>query len=168
MSFPNALTEKHVSPRQFAKIFLQDLDLPVEQYQETVANSIEQQIDEQTVADIQLGPAAGGPWAAAPPPAGSSSSNDRSAPPAPDREKEGRQWDWGIQETFEAMPPPPPSKKRRIAGAQVTGRAPEAAEELPTAVSLPPEEEQGAGEDAGDVEDDLRVVIDVSDAREIS
>ena len=175
------------SPRQFARIFLQDLDLPIDPYLEIIANSIEQQIDDAHIADIQIGPSPGGPWAEAlPGPAAvaataaaaavaqtslSVASNGPSANGASAAagssanvagleagagDKDARQWDWGVRENFHAAAlRGPPRKRQRIAEM-------DSGDGLAAAATADEEPEFEIVNAGGDVEDDLRVVIDVS------
>ncbi len=53
------MNERLVSPHHFAKLLLEDLDIPVEPYATQIMNMINQQIDDATgVADIEMEPAA--------------------------------------------------------------------------------------------------------------
>lgn len=117
-----------MQPAQFAKIFLQDLDLPLEPYAAQIEASITQQLADATgVADVEIGPAAGGLWASRDPPPGLG----RAALPPEEREKDARSWDWGLE--------------RRDWTGKRKAEAP-----LESGVEL------------GEVEDDLRVIVDVS------
>lgn len=144
-------SEKLTTPRQFARIFLQDLDLPQEPYAEIIAASIEQQIEDAHIAEIEIGPAAGGPWASADPPNGQSFAQL----PDAERRKNSRQWDWGLREMFRATAG---NKRRRLdSSATTNGRAWRGA----GAQGDPILSVAGERLDVGDMEDDLRVVIDV-------
>ena len=137
-SFTWNMNERLISPHHFAKLLLEDLDIPVEPYATQIMNMINQQIDDATgVADIEMEPAAGGVWA---PARISSKEGELALPPAergqydPEEEavKEGRGWDWGLQRTDE---------EQRLWRKQMAKRL-------------------DAGEGLGDFEDDLRVIVD--------
>ncbi|KDN35410.1 hypothetical protein K437DRAFT_260377 [Tilletiaria anomala UBC 951] len=145
--------EKLTTPRQFAKIFLQDLDLPIDPYAEIIASSIEQQIQDAHVADIEIGPSSGGPWATADAAMGQS----RASLPEAERQKDSRQWDWGLKENFKPAFCSP-NKRRRLDHAQLNGHphlngvGAHGLEPILT--------DDGERLDVGEPEDDLRVIVD--------
>ena len=141
-------------------MFLQDLSLPLNPYAEIIASSIEQQIEDNQVADIEVGPAMGGPWAAADAPLGQS----RSQLPEHEREKDARPWDWGVRENFE-----PASKRSKLhasSNGHVNGAAMQGKEvEKRADMDNDDEEVEGLVADMpqeGEAEDDLRVILEVS------
>ncbi|SJX66631.1 related to SFH1-component of the RSC chromatin remodeling complex [Sporisorium reilianum f. sp. reilianum] len=137
-SFTWNMNERLVSPHHFAKLLLEDLDMPVEPYATQIMNMINQQIDEATgVADIEMEPAAGGVWAAA----RISGNEGELALPASERDqydsdeertKEGRAWDWGLERTDDEQRRWRKRMARRL----------------------------DANQGLGDFEDDLRVIVD--------
>ncbi|SPO31971.1 related to SFH1 - component of the RSC chromatin remodeling complex [Ustilago trichophora] len=137
-SFTWNMNERLISPHHFAKLLLEDLDIPVEPYATQIMNMINQQIDDATgVADIELEPAAGGVWASA-------RIGDKEAEfslpvseraqydPEEEATKEGRPWDWGLERTDELQRQWRKQMAKRL----------------------------DAGEGLGDFEDDLRVIVD--------
>lgn len=137
-SFTWNMNERLISPHHFAKLLLEDLDIPVEPYATQIMNMINQQIDDATgVADIELEPAAGGVWASA---RLSDKEGELSLPPSershydPDEEaiKEGRPWDWGLERC---------NDEQRAWRKEMAKRL-------------------DAGRGLGDFEDDLRVIVD--------
>lgn len=137
-SFTWNMNERLISPHHFARLLLEDLDIPVEPYATQITNMINQQIDDATgVADIEMEPAAGGVWASA-------RLHDQAgqiALPVAERAqydakeelvKEGRSWDWGLERRDEEQR----AWRKRMA------------------------ERLDAGQGLGDSEDDLRVIVD--------
>lgn len=137
-SFTWNMNECLISPHHFAKLLLEDLDIPVEPYATQIMNMINQQIDDATgVADIEMEPAAGSVWASAriggqegelslPP-----SERDQ-YDPAEEATKEGRPWNWGLERTDEEQ-----RRWRKRMASRLE-----------------------AGQGLGDFEDDLRVIVD--------
>lgn len=134
-SFTWNMNERLISPHHFAKLLLEDLDIPVEPYATQITNMINQQIDEATgVADIEMEPAAGGIWApvrvsgtgALPP------SEHGQYDPEEEAIKEGRPWNWGLERLDDEQR----QWRKRMAS------------------------RLEAGEGLGDFEDDLRVIVD--------
>ncbi|GAC94998.1 hypothetical protein PHSY_002571 [Pseudozyma hubeiensis SY62] len=137
-SFTWNMNERLISPHHFAKLLLEDLDIPVEPYATQIMNMINQQIDDATgVADIEMEPAAGGVWASA---RFASKQGELALPESersqydPDEEatKEGRPWNWGLERSDE---------EQRRWRKQMAKRL-------------------DAGQGLGDFEDDLRVIVD--------
>ncbi|SPO31858.1 related to SFH1 - component of the RSC chromatin remodeling complex [Ustilago trichophora] len=137
-SFTWNMNERLISPHHFAKLLLEDLDIPVEPYATQIMNMINQQIDDATgVADIEMEPAAGGVWASA---RISGKEGELSLPasewsqydPEEEATKEGRPWDWGLERSDELQRQWRKQMAKRL----------------------------DAGEGLGDFEDDLRVIVD--------
>lgn len=139
-SFTWNMNERLISPHHFAKLLLEDLDIPVEPYATQIMNMINQQIDDATgVADIEMEPAAGGVWASA-------RLDDKQGElelllpecerdqydPVEEATKEGRPWNWGLERTDE---------QQRQWRKQMAQRL-------------------DAGRGLGEFEDDLRVIVD--------
>ncbi|TKY86895.1 hypothetical protein EX895_004183 [Sporisorium graminicola] len=137
-SFTWNMNERLISPHHFAKLLLEDLDIPVEPYATQITNMINQQIEDATgVADIEMEPAAGGVWASA---RLGGKEGELSLPPAErdqydageEATKEGRPWDWGLERTDEEQ-----RRWRKRMASRLE-----------------------AGQGLGDFEDDLRVIVD--------
>lgn len=137
-SFTWNMNERLISPHHFAKLLLEDLDIPVEPYATQIMNMINQQIDDATgVADIELEPAAGGVWASA---RISGKQGELSLPaseraqydPEEEATKEGRPWDWGLERSDELQRQWRKQMAKRL----------------------------DAGQGLGEFEDDLRVIVD--------
>ncbi|SNX88092.1 related to SFH1 - component of the RSC chromatin remodeling complex [Melanopsichium pennsylvanicum] len=137
-SFTWNMNERLISPHHFAKLLLEDLDMPIEPYATQIMNMINQQIDDAIgVADIEMEPAAGGVWASArfsADEAGLSLSESEQGQYDPDEEaiKEGRSWDWGLERCDETQ---------RAWRKQMAKRL-------------------DASQGLGEFEDDLRVIVD--------
>ncbi|KAJ1018556.1 hypothetical protein NDA16_004838 [Ustilago loliicola] len=137
-SFTWNMNERLISPHHFAKLLLEDLDIPVEPYATQIMNMINQQIDDATgVADIEMEPAAGGIWASA---RLGTKQGELSLPvsersqymPEEEATKEGRPWNWGLERCDEEQ-----RRWRKLMAKRLD-----------------------AGEGLGDFEDDLRVIVD--------
>ncbi|KAJ1036073.1 hypothetical protein NDA18_000219 [Ustilago nuda] len=137
-SFTWNMNEQLISPHHFAKLLLEDLDIPVEPYATQIMNLINQQIEDATgVADIELEPAAGGIWASA---RLSGKQGELSWPlseqshydPLEESTKEARSWNWGLERSDE---------QQRAWRKQMAQRL-------------------HTGQGLGDFEDDLRVIVD--------
>jgi len=79
------MREHIIKPKDFARVFVRDLDLPPDPYTSLVEQAIVDQIKlaEQSGIDlVDIGPAAGGPFA--------SKKNEK-------RKRDARSWDWGIK-----------------------------------------------------------------------
>ena len=79
------MREHIIKPKDFARVFVRDLDLPPDPYTSLVEQAIVEQIKlaEQSGIDlVDIGPAAGGPFA--------SRKNEK-------RKRDGRSWDWGLK-----------------------------------------------------------------------
>ncbi|PWN38104.1 SNF5-domain-containing protein [Meira miltonrushii] len=79
------IREHIIKPREFAKVYVRDLDLPNEPFVELIEGAIVEQIKlykESGVDLVDVGPASGGPFA----------SKDGKK-----RKRDGRNWDWGIK-----------------------------------------------------------------------
>ena len=134
------MNEKLVTPFQFAKLLLEDLDLPIEPYAGQIQTMIQQQVQEAVgVADIEMEPASGGIWSAA----RLEDKDGALALPQEERKyydpeeeavKEARQWDWGIDPKDEAQR----AWRRKM------------------------QDRLASGKGLGAEEDDLRVIVDVS------
>ncbi|KAJ1572301.1 hypothetical protein NDA11_006015 [Ustilago hordei] len=137
-SFTWNMNERLISPHHFAKLLLEDLDIPVEPYATQIMNLINQQIEDATgVADIELEPAAGGIWASA---RLAGKQGELSLPlseqshydPLEEATKEARSWNWGLERSDE---------QQRAWRKQMAKRL-------------------HTGQGLGDFEDDLRVIVD--------
>ncbi|CAO1616149.1 unnamed protein product [Sympodiomycopsis kandeliae] len=138
--------EKLLTPAHFARIFLQDLDLPIDPYANQIEAAINQQIEEwSTLAEIDVGPARGGIWSCRDPDASKGEKFRSDITDEREKAKDARAWNWGIEKNFkremkrlkrESGPHP---KKRKLDNASAT--------EIP----------EGS---KGEWEDDLRIVLD--------
>lgn len=118
------LREHIVKPKDFARIFVRDLELPLDPYVSLVEQAIIDQIKlaEQSGTDlVDIGPAVGGPFA---------SKKDEK------RKRDARSWDWGIKRRREKTKEDEPMEQKS-AKWDTEGKY-------------------------GDFEDDIRVIIDVS------
>lgn len=141
--------EPLLSPLTFARRFLRDLDLPHQPYDEIIASSIQQQLDDADTADFVVNPVPGGPWA----PRYQFGSPEYNALSRTEKRKDTRRWDWGL----DLQAQEPTSKRRRIEAP--SSDAPEARETEPDDPTA-----QADNADAlanGEVEDDLRVMVSV-------
>lgn len=137
-SFTWNMNERLISPHHFAKLLLEDLDIPVEPYATQIMNMINQQIDDATgVADIELEPAAGGVWSSA----RLNAKEGELSVPVTERgqddaeeeaTKEGRPWNWGLERC---------DQDQRQWRKQMAKKL-------------------DAGQGLGEFEDDLRVIVD--------
>lgn len=147
-SFVWNVNEKLMTPRQYIKVFLQDLDLPWDPYGHQMEASIQQQIDDwQTLAEIDVSPAKGGVWS----PRKRKAIGGMAAEGRDEEEtrNDARGWDWGIQREF----------KRFVKAA--APQIPKARREKALKRLLLEDDGQVEGQD-GEWEDDLRVILDVS------
>uniref|UniRef100_V5EX55 Uncharacterized protein n=1 Tax=Kalmanozyma brasiliensis (strain GHG001) TaxID=1365824 RepID=V5EX55_KALBG len=132
------MNERLISPYHFAKLLLEDLDLPVEPYATQIMHMINQQIDDATgVADIEMEPAAGGVWSSARLEAREgenalSESERRQYDVDEEATKEARAWNWGLDRADDEQR----QWRKRMA------------------------KRLEAGEGLGEFEDDLRVIVD--------
>ncbi|KAN0064159.1 Chromatin structure remodeling complex protein sfh1 [Thecaphora frezii] len=132
------MNEKLISPYHFARLLLEDLDLPLEPYATQIQNMITQQVEEAIgVADIEMEPAAGGIWSAARLEAKDGElvlTDEEKAQydPAEENVKEARQWDWGLAR----LDPEHKAWRQRM------------------------QQRLKTGEGLGAVEDDIRVIVD--------
>lgn len=131
------INERLLTPAQYARVFLQDLDLPLEPYASQIEAAINQQIDEwAALAELDIQPARGGIWACRDVDASRGEKFRADIEDDRERAKDARGWDWGIRREFKRA-----LKKRKRGG-----------DEDSSAASL-----EGA---SGEWEDDLRVVVD--------
>lgn len=82
------LKESIIKPRDFARVYVRDLELPAEPYVGLVEQAILDQIQlvENSGVDlVEIGPAPGGPWASKP------------SKTSKKRERDSRGWDWGLK-----------------------------------------------------------------------
>lgn len=141
------LQERLVGVSDFIRVFLQDLDLPMEPYAHQLEASIHQQIEEWTaLAEIDVSPAKGGVWANRDPEDERKRRRRGEGEQRPEAKgKDARSWRWGIDEEFKKHMRETKGgvKRRRIEGAAGG------------------EEEYIEGQD-GEWEDDMRVIVNVS------
>lgn len=142
------LHERLVGVSDFIRVFLQDLDLPMEPYAHQLESSIHQQIEEWTaLAGIDLSPAKGGVWANSESEEKARRAQVAGAVKGAEKGKEARSWKWGIDEEFKKrMRETKGGAKRRKIEGQTKGG-----------------EEYIEGQD-GEWEDDMRVILSVSAA----
>lgn len=95
------VNERLLTPAHFARVFLQDLDLPVDPYAQQIEAAIHQQIqDWAMLAEVDLSPARGGIWACRDPDPTKGEKTRADVPDDKEKAKDARSWDWGIQREF--------------------------------------------------------------------
>lgn len=152
------LREHLIKPRDFARSFVRDLSLPVDPYTSLVEAAIIDQIKLYQSSGIDLvhiGPAPGGPWASRANGAkeggeerGMTLGGAGALSKLQRGRRESRQWDWGLRKVADDVIN---SSIGKEVGERKRKREATAAEDVVL------------GSD-GDHEDDLRVIVDVSDS----
>lgn len=170
------VNETLLKPAHFAKILAQDLGLPLDPYAFQIEAAIHQQIEDLGgLAEVEIGPAKGGPWKSREGEEDLLSLENglilnNLGLGIDEIGKESRQWDWGIKEEFERIKEVElkrmieEKKERDERKKENDGIVEDEDDDLEEEFS---EEEDVEMEDdeedeRGDWEDDIRVIVDVS------